>query len=343
MSPAVESLTVKIAPEDRSDLPDVLAQEARVWLRRLTSGDVTEWDAQAFKRWKQASPAHQQAFDDARRQWQAMRPAIGKLLQGNRDAARLHERSMQSGGLVHSGRRMFLRVAGGAAAAAVGVVIVHPPLQLWPSLNEWQADARTGKGEQRDLALNERINITLNTQTSIRTENLAGETGGIDLISGEAAIDLRGSGAAFNVVAGVGRSTALEGQFEVRNLDGNVCVTCIQGAVRVEHPRGAVDLKPRQQTIYDADALGRVADVDTAGISAWRKGELIFRQAPLQQVIDEINRYRPGRVVLATNALRDSAVSGRFSIAALDGALLQLQHSFDLNARRLPGGVLVLS
>jgi transmembrane sensor len=342
LSPAVESLNVKITPEDRPDLPDVLAQEARVWLRRLTSGDVTEWDAQAFKRWKQSSPAHQQAFDDARRQWRAMGPAIGKLLQSNRNAARLHERSMQSGGLAHSGRRMFLRVAGGAAAAAVGVAIVHPPLQLWPSLSEWQADARTEKGEQRNLALSDRINITLNTQTSVRTETLDGQASGIDLISGEAAIDVRG-GAAFNVVAGVGRSIAREGQFEVRNLDGKVCVTCIQGAVRVVHPVGAVDLKPRQQTVYDADALGRIADVDTAGISAWRKGELIFRQTPLQQVIDEINRYRPGRVVLAASALRDSAVSGRFSIAALDGALLQLQHSFDLNARRLPGGVLVLS
>jgi len=342
LSPAVESLTVKIAPEDRTDLPDVLAQEARVWLRRLTSGDVTEWDAQAFKRWKQSSPAHQQAFVDARRQWQAMRPAIGKLLQGNRDAARLHERSMQSGGLAQPGRRVFLRVAGGAAAAAVGVAIVHPPLQLWPSLGEWQADARTGKGEQRNLALSDRINITLNTQTSVRTETLDGEARGIDLISGEAAIEVRG-GATFNVVAGVGRSTARQGQFEVRNLDGKVCVTCIQGAVRVVHPGGTVELKPRQQTIYDADALGRVADVEATGISAWRKGELIFRQAPLHQVIDEINRYRPGRVVLAAPSLRDSAVSGRFSIAALDGALLQLQHSFDLNARRLPGGVLVLS
>ncbi|WP_034297779.1 FecR domain-containing protein [Herbaspirillum sp. RV1423] len=337
----MESLTVKTAPDDRSDLPDVLAQEARAWLRRLTSGDVTEWDAQAFKRWKQSNPAHQQAFNDAKRQWKAMGPAIGKLLQSNRDAAALHERSMHS--RRQAGRRLFLRVAAGGAAAAVGVAVVHPPWQLWPSLNEWQADARTAKGEQRNLVLGDRINVTLNTQTSVRREMLNGETSGIDLITGEAAIDMRGSSAAFNVVAGVGRSIAREGQFEVRNLDGRVCVTCVQGAVRVEHPSGAVDLKSRQQTIYDADALGRVAAVDVASMSAWRKGELVFRQTPLEQVIDEINRYRPGRVVLAASSMRESAVSGRFSIVALDGALLQLQHSFDLNARRLPGGVLVLS
>ena len=339
----MESPTVKPASDNRSNPPDVLAQEARVWLRRLTSGDVTEWDAQAFKRWKQASSAHQQAFDEAKRQWQAMGPAIGTLLRSNADAAALHDRSMHVAGPAHAGRRMFLRVTAGAAAVAAGVAIVHPPLQLWPSLNEWQADARTATGEQRSLALSEGVNLTLNTQTSVRREMLDGKTSGIDLITGEAAVDLRGGGPAFKVVAGVGRSIASEGQFEVRNLDGKVCVTCVQGAVRVEHPGGAVDLKARQQAVYDGDAIGRVAAVETAGISAWRKGELIFRQTPLEKVIDEINRYRPGRVVLTASAVRQSAVSGRFSIAALDGALLQLQHSFDLDARRLPGGVLVLS
>lgn len=333
---------MKTASDNSSNQPDVLAQEARVWLRRLTSGDVTEWDAQAFKRWKQESPAHQQAFDEAKRQWQAMGPAIGKLLHNNHDAAAMHARNMRSGSSMRAGRRVFLRVAAGAVAGVAGVAIVRPPLQLWPSLSEWQADARTAKGEQRSLALSDRVNLTLNTQTSMRKETLNSETSGIELITGEAAIDLRGSGAVFNVVAGVGRSMAREGQFEVRNLDGKVCVTCVQGAVRIEHPSGTVELKPRQQAIYDVDTVGRVAAVETATIAAWRKGELVFRQTPLGQVIDEINRYRPGRVVLTASSVRNSAVSGRFSIAALDGALLQLQHSFDLNARRLPGGVLVL-
>ena len=340
---------MKIVSDDHSDLPDepkvpdLLEQEARVWLRRLTSGDVTEWDAQAFKRWQQRSPAHLEAFRNARRQWEAMGPAIGKLLHDNRDVATLHARSMHAKEAVQTGRRLFLRVAGGALAATAGVAIVHPPLQLWPSLSELQADARTEKGEQRSLALNDRINLALNTQTSVRKEMRNGQASGIHLISGEAAIELRGDGAAFDVVAGTGRSLARDAQFEVRNLKGNVCVTCIRGVVRVEHPRGTVDLMPRQQASYDAESLGPVKAVEVASMSAWRKGELVFRQTPLEQVIDEINRYRPGRVVLAADAVRESAVSGRFSIAALDGALLQLQHSFDLNARRLPGGVLVLS
>lgn len=60
-------------------------------------------------------------------------------------------------------------------------------------------------------------------------------------------------------------------------------------------------------------------------------------------MLSEINRYRPGRVVLMNQAVQNGPVSGRFLIASLDSALAQLQQMFDLHARRLPGGVLVLS
>ncbi|KAF1044733.1 MAG: Protein FecR [Herbaspirillum frisingense] len=328
-------------PSDNSrPLPETLREEARLWLRRLTSGEVTEWDAQAFRRWRQASPEHARAFDEAKRQWQALGPAIGQLLQNDEAAAERHDRAMQP---VSRGRRLFLRTAGAAVAGAAGAAIVHPPFQLWPSLDEWQADARTAKGERRALAMGEGVQVTLNTQTSIRRDIADAGGGAIDLISGEAAVDMAVGGATFSVQAGVGRSTAREGQFEVRHLDGQVCVTCLRGKVSIDHPKGRLELAARQQATYDGQALGRAAPVDGEAVSAWRRGELVFRQAPLKQVIAEINRYRPGRVMLAATALEDSAVNGRFAIAALDGALLQLQYSFDLKARRLPGGVLVLS
>lgn len=319
---------------------DVLKEEARVWLRRLTSGEATEWDAQAFTRWKQTSAAHALAFEEARRQWQALGPAIGLLLQKDAAIAARHERSMRA---LPAGRRMFLRVAGGAVAAAAVTAIVHPPLHLWPSFEEWQADARTAKGERRQLAMGDGVSVTLNTQTSIRrdVDDVAG--GGLELIGGEAAIDLAPGAAPFSVLAGNGRSTAQGGQFEVRNLDDRVCVTCLRGAVQVLHPAGRSTLAAHQQLVYDRHAIGPAVAVDAEAASAWRRGELVFRQAPLARVIDEINRYRPGRVVLAAGARADSAVNGRFAIAELDSALVQLQYSFGLQARRLPGGVVVLS
>ena len=106
---------------------------------------------------------------------------------------------------------------------------------------------------------------------------------------------------------------------------------------------GARTLQAGQQVVYDAASIGGATGVQGADVSAWRTGVLVFRQTPLAHVVAEINRYRPGRVVLLARGLADRAVSGRFAIASLDTVLVQIQRSYDLSARSLPGGVLVLS
>ncbi|MDF3837878.1 FecR domain-containing protein [Cupriavidus basilensis] len=319
--------------------PDVLREEARIWLSRLVVAEVKQVDLQAFKRWQRTSPAHAEAFEEAKRQWQAMKPVLGELLRSEPKIAARHERMVNGQSL---GRRAFLGAAVSVVAAA-GIAVAYPPLGMWPSPDEWNAEYRTATGEQRDVALGERVSVILNTQTSIRRQVADGEIVGMELIAGEVAVDLVAARSAFAVVAGTGRSLADSGRFEVRRLEGKVCVTCIEGAVRVEHPAGVRMLQARQQTVYSASAVSGVTNIDVANVSAWRKGELVFRQTPLARVLDEINRYRPGRVVLMAKSRRESPVSGRFPIAVLDEALLQIERTFGLGARSFPGGLLVLS
>lgn len=339
-------------PADRNE---ALHQEARIWLARLSGGDVRQVDLHAFRRWQGMSAAHAAAFDDAKRQWHAMRPAIGELLRSDSAAAARHRRlahgdgrkvaaetNPEARGNVFAGRRAFLG-AGLSAAAAAGIAAVYPPFGLWPSASTWTADYRTATGEQRDISLAGRVNVALNTQTSVRRETLDGRTEGLKLLTGEVAVDLGSTRNAFAVVAGAGRAVADSGRFEVRNLDGRVCVSCLEGSVRVLHPAGERHLAAREQTVYRDDVIGGVAGVEPAAVSAWRRGELVFRQTPLAKVIDEINRYRPGRVVLLAESRRSDPVSGRFSIAILNEALLQIERSFGLTSRALPGGLLILS
>lgn len=322
-----------------STVSDTVREEARVWLYRLTSGHVTEWDAQAFRRWESASPAHQQAFNDAKRQWQLMQPVIGNMLHTRPQVARHHASVMASSRM---GRRLFL--GGMVSAAAVSAVVVMNPALRWRlSPDEWRADYQTAIGEQQTLTMADTSALTLNTRTSIRKQADEATTTNLELLTGEAAIDLAAGGRGVGVQAGAGRSVAYGGRFEVRHLDGQVCVTCIQGEVRIYHPAGDRVLQTAQQTVYDTQAISGVSQADTAVVSAWRTGELVFKQMPLQQALNEINRYRSGHILLMKSEMRNTRVSGRFSIHNLDAALLQLQHTFALNARSLPGGMLILS
>ena len=334
-----------MANDSLSAAADAPRQQAWGWLRLFHSGAVMPQDAERFKRWLADHPAHAAAFREAKAQWAELGPASAKLLRTHAEAAAFHARHQRRPVLP---RRAFLGTAMSAVAVAgvAGVAVLHPPAGLWPSPAEWGADYRTATGEQLVVRLSDRVRVTLNTQTRIRRQATDGATTGIDLLAGEAAIDLPAGGRdgpPFGVVAGAGRSLCDAGRFEVRYLNAKVCVTCIEGAVRVEHAAGTRELRAHQQAVYDGTSLSGVALVGGAQLPAWRKGELVFTQTRLADVLEEINRYRPGRVLLMNAGARNRPVTGSFYIASLDLALAQLQHAFDLQARSLPGGVIVLS
>ena len=227
-------------------------------------------------------------------------------------------------------------------------------LEARPSARERLRAASAGRHHEGRLGVDQvdggfpgdQVDVELNTRTSIAVWPGAGGTRGIDLIAGEAAIDLSRAETPFVVAAGAGHTQALQRQaarFEVRHLDGAVCVTCIDGQVQVAHASGTVQLSGGQRLRYDDHTLGRAEQLDAARMPGWRQGYLRFTDAPLGEVLDEINRYRTGKVVLLDRQLAAKPVTGRFQIHALDKAIVQMQRSFGLHARTLPGGVVLLS
>lgn len=319
--------------DDDTDPTNALRQQAWVWLRLLNGGQARACDAEGFKRWLRSSPAHQAAFQAARREWNRLGPASGQWLRQHPDDTP----PTLAAGRTANRRRAFL--AAGAAAALAGVAVAYPPAGLWPAPAQWGADLRTRTGEQHRMTVAQGL-VTLNTSTSIRRHR-HGAQAGIDLLDGETAIDLT-QGQRFTVVAGAGHAEASRAQFAVRYLDGQACVTCMQGDVQVVHLAGSRRLQAGQQVRYDQRRLGEIAGVRADAVSAWRHGELMFDGTPLEDVIDEINRYRPGRVVLMNTAVRHQPVTGSFYLASLDQALNQLQHTFGLQAKSLAAGLFLL-
>jgi transmembrane sensor len=323
---------------------DPVERQALAWVRRVAAGEITHADGAALRQWCQANPAHAAAFAAARARWAQLGEAAAMVKA--RNPAAIHATLPAARRPSSWQRRAFLGGALGATAATAVAAVVHPPLGLWPAANEWRADYRTATGEQRRLALGGAVDVELNTRTSIAVWPGAGGTRGIALIAGEAAIDLSRAETPFVVAAGAGHTQALQRQaarFEVRHLDGAVCVTCIDGQVQVAHASGTVQLSGGQRLRYDDHTLGRAEQLDAARMPGWRQGYLRFTDAPLGEVLDEINRYRTGKVVLLDRQLAAKPVTGRFQIHALDKAIVQMQRSFGLHARTLPGGMVLLS
>lgn len=304
---------------------ETLEREARQWLVLLTSGQATIADAEALKHWCDRSPDHAQAFAEANLLWDSVamaaeRPAHPRVL---------------------SRRAIF--AGAGAAAAAAGFLMLRPPFDLWPSAAELSADYRTGTGERKRITLETGVSIDLNTRTSL---NLRGESNDdrLELVSGEAAIATAQTLTAPLVVSAAGGQIRVSnGQFNVRCDNARAVVTCERGSVMIDYAGRAATLGEGRQITYADGTMETAAVADPFVVMAWRRGQLVFRQTPLSEVVREINRYRSGRIMLMNDALGSRPVEARVTLDRIDDLIVLIREAYGASVTTLPGGVVVLS
>jgi transmembrane sensor len=325
---------------------DAVEREAVARVQRLTSGEATLLDVEALKRWRAQNPVHDAAFVEAKRVWDRVGAAgrfahdAGTDFVAELDAIGRHRKQVT--------RRAMLGGSAAAVAAAATYGVINPPLGLWPSWAELDADFRTGTGEQRHVAFAGDVTIDLNTQTSLTIRPVQGAEDRIELLTGEASFATSlGAARRLVVLAATGKTMTESGRFDVRytaTSEGTpVNVTCLEGTVRIELGPEASELRAGQHLRYDRAGLSQIVSVDPMVASNWQRGIVEFRGTPLKEAVEEINRYRPGRIILMNAALGQKPVSGRFRIDQMNNVLLQLEDAFSAKLRRLPGGIVLLS
>jgi len=296
-----------------------LQSEARDWLILLTSGRATVADARALRQWCAQSPEHARAFEECKALWHLLQPAA--------EATQAPRRF---------GRRAFL---GGAVAASAAFLLVRGTIP--GGFSGLGADYITEVGQQRRVEPADGLSLELNTQTRINQRSVDEGVQGFELVSGE--VEVQTARLPMAMQAGGGWLRASRARFNLRNLDQQVCVTCLDGAVDVEVEGRSLRLEPGQQLTYDAQQVGTVQSVDTAAVMNWRQQVLVFNGATLSQMIDEINRYRPGMLLLLNRELGQRRVQARFSLDQLAGVGALIRDAYGVKCTELPGGVVVLS
>jgi len=322
-----------------SSIARVEAEATRL-VERMAAGEATR---EQIERWRGQSQLHAQAYEDAERVWTRIAAVSRAQHSAQVDyVAPLRELGKQRSAL---NRRLVLGGGLAAISGAAGYSVIRPPLSLWPSLSELRADFRTGTGEQRAIRFAETVAINLNTQTSLVVRPASEGEDRIELVSGEASFATTAdSTRALAVLAANGRTVSGPGRFEVRYIGTGtpVVVTCYEGQLRVECQGEIFQLLPGQRVSYGDTGLGKTTLLDPSAEPEWQRGIVEFRNTPLAEAVEEINRYRPGRIILISSALGRRLLSGRFRIDQMDKALLQLEHTFSAKLTRLPGGVVLL-
>jgi transmembrane sensor len=320
--------------------------EAVAWTQKLASGEATPEEIAAAARWRAESPAHEAAFDAAERVWREVGAARTVLHDPGIDYAAALDGLGQRRKKVS--RRMMLGGGAATVAAVAAYGIARPPMGLWPSMAQLTADFRTDAGEQRKMEFAGDVAINLNSRTSLAIRPATASEDRVELITGEASFEMKKAGLrSFCVIAGTGRASTGAGRFDIRYVtDGDrspVTVTCFDGRVRVELDGAVADLSSGQRVRYSEAGLSAVTAIDPVAESNWQRGIVEFRNTPIAEVVAEINRYRPGRIVLLNGDLAQKQINGRFQIGEMDEVLVQLQQAVNAKLRFLPGGLVLLS
>ncbi|MEL7936476.1 FecR family protein [Pseudomonas delhiensis] len=295
-----------------------LENQALDWLVELHSGRVEAGRRREFIQWRAQSPEHESAARSAEALWGAL-PATR--------VARRHR-------LLRPRRLAVVAAAACVAALAVAAALPTPVAGIY-------ADYATRTGERRLIELADGSRVWLNSASALSVDFSASRRS-LRLYGGEALFEVaKDAQRPFVVHAGDGEVTAVGTRFDVDSRGPDVQVAVTEGVVRVEAGgKPAVRLAAGERLAYQA-APGPVQPLDLDSASAWQRGKLIFNQRPLGEVLAELERYLPGRILLTDEALRRHKVSGVFDLDDPDALLQTLQRLQPVQVTRLPWLVVV--
>ncbi|NPD16065.1 DUF4880 domain-containing protein [Xinfangfangia sp. D13-10-4-6] len=326
---------------DRSAQPGDAARverEAIAWFTRM-NGRPTMTEQRDFDHWLAASQSHVMAYQSVVQMLENIGPGGAGFASGGEDLA-LPLQRIEAHRQKKSRQLAARIVTGGILSAVLGfwIWLEHPN-----ALQNLGADYATARAERARFVLADGSEVLLDADSALDVDFTPGERR-VHLLRGSAAFTVRPSDQPFIVAAGKGEARVLGTVFDVSLLgDQQVTVTLASGSLQVTTGGGGVLLSPGQSVSYDNQALRPVEAVDIAERTAWHEGRLIFNDAPLADVLEQIGRYRRGRIVITDAALGARRVSGNISLENADAALQALQTSVGFSLTSIAGRVVIVS
>ncbi|KTB55548.1 FecR family protein [Pseudomonas allii] len=317
-----------------------ITEEAAEWAVRLHAGALTEQEQAELRHWIACDSRHEAALRFAEQTWAAL-GEVYKEPPVNRQRPSAATQPVRG----TRRRRPWQR----AAAVALVVVVAGVGWGRGPDLLlRMQADYITEKGEVRTVHLADGSKVELDSGSAIRLD-YDGVQRRISLLQGSAIFDVAPrvgeETRPFVVQSAGGQTRALGTRFVVeREGDSQAWTGVLEHSVEVTlqavPKKGPADrvVKEGQAVRYSTqEGIVPLDQLDVARATSWRRGVLIFDRQPLANVIEQLNRYRPGRVVLTDSALGDREVSGVFRLDMLDTALDTLTQELQVQRLDLAG------
>ena len=313
-------------------------QAALAWLS-LLHDQPSSGDQATFSHWLQADPAHAEAYAQAQVIWELSEVPARTLADEDALALQGYLNAMN-----RARRSSVRRWSGGLALAASLLLMVSMGAGWQPSrwFDDLGADYVSAPGQVRSVTLADQSVITLDADSAIAVDFSGGERH-VEVRRGAAFFSVSHTGDPFVVDANRGEARVLGTQFEVRLQPMGAQVSVLSGRVGVTPAKGAEQqvLGADQQVAYSAGHARALQAIDAQAQLAWRQGWLNYYKAPLADVVQDLRRYYPGRILLLNDELGARRISGSFPSHDPQAVLASLQGVLGFQQNHL-GNLIIL-
>ncbi len=345
--------------------------EARSWfMRQQDDGQLTAEETQRFSQWMQHD-VHRRSYEQLQNIWQGLQqlhsesPADIELQSvaantslGHRSAAGQRSVFHQCWAWLQSGWQAPL--VSSAALVALLVSVVWLNQAYWTSQPTTQVYS-TGIRESQTLTLDDGSVVTLGAD-SVLSIDFESARRLVELKKGQVFFDVaKDAQRPFFVSTSQATVKVVGTRFEVYQHSGRVKVSVEEGVVEVTHkpsqqrPAGTANtrlsddqdgravLTAGQQVRANNRSLSEVVDLQGQQVAAWREGRLVYQDAPLAEVIADVNRYRDSEILLGTEPLKQVRITTSFRTDQVDSVISMLEKSLPVAVHQeADGRVLIL-
>lgn len=324
-----------------------IARQAAEWIVRLSADDAAERAcAQAgFADWKNADARHAEAA--AR-----MEALVGRVRQVRGAGPQAAQAALSAALAGRASRGRSGRSGRGAKLAGTLALACLCALPAWLALNErgpayWLTDLRSGVGEWSSSMLADGSTIVLGSLSAVDVD-FSRKTRTVKLVQGEILVEVaheaQAAGRPFVVETEHGSIRALGTRFTVRREAGWTEVSMLESRVAVMPADRAVgraaDSEAKGGDAPLIVAAGERVRLTRAGVTvreridppsvaaAWQRRQFVAQELPLPDVLDELGRQRPGRILYDREKLAGIKVSAVLPLGDPDRALQLLVNNF---------------
>lgn len=324
--------------EDTENNKNSILEQAYDWRILKLDSNITPAQQRAFDTWINSDPRHAEAFERT----QVMVSVFGDMREEN-----INEEFRQP--LLSERLKLwwwaFIDVKNGIPRLALfggSLSIVAMALVFWVMVGTQQtvvsdspiiSKYESPLGEVTRVTLEDDSVVTLGASTSIEVKMFT-DRRVVTLTSGNALFNVQTDETRpFSLSSGNLNVRVIGTVFELKHNGGVARIGVSEGHVKVSHPLiingentgvfASEDLRAGQQIAIQHQTLGGVTPIEIDNIGNWRDARLVYKEAPLSEVIADANRYSKIPIMIndPNNKLSELTISASFDGNNIDKTL----------------------